>query len=783
MAAGSEVPLRAESIVGGRYQLLGLLGQGGMGTVHRAFDRELDEVVALKIMRADSSFRPDQGLDRFKAEVRSARRINSPHVARTFEYGHDGNLAWIAMELIEGSTLADWMAQRKHVDTAEMAKIGRCIALGLAAAHQCEVVHRDLKPGNVLMGEDRVAICDFGLARMDWRAQQTGASVGTPAYMAPEQVNGGPVTPQTDLFAFGVLLFELACKDLPWRADNAVALALARVHRPASDPRILRPDLPERLVRLINQCLQADAARRPANAQWVADELAAVFGLPVSSVSQLPAPNRSTLLAPNLPPRLAVLPVQWAGAPADEWVAAGLADDLVGVLGRHNGVRVLASRVTQPFGADSRSPAEIGAQLGATLVVHGTARRIGKISRFNFSLARVADGETLWSDRFDVRDRELLRLPDVVAADLIAALSGVPKPAGVLSTASDPQVVRAYLLAKRQCEQAVEHYDPAALREALAIYKQLTAAAPNDALILAGRAVALQRQVVVLDSAPPEALQEAELAAKCAVEAAPMAGEAWLARGSVAMWQGDAPAAAKYLRRSIGCQPSAPEPRVAAATLLMDAGQFSFAEQQLEVAFAMGGEPGMTIGEILRCAVLQGNRDKQQRWRNTARELGLSPIRGWVTMSEAARAVGDLDLAGELDQEWRGATNFPARLTPLRDLTAALLGRIPASTALLSLRQWTEAPNLPRRNATKIFGMELQLRAPKLEDAALLAELGQIVDQGLAELVWLERVPCLQRVRHTDSFARMHELVAARAQAVTDAMRSDWSAPSLAKAR
>lgn len=253
-------------LIAGRYQILSLLGEGGMGFVYRARDTVLDEVVALKVLRHDLIATPEL-IERFKREVKLARRVTHPNVARMFDIGDHGGSSFLTMEFIDGEPLNDVLHKSGRLPDARV--IGLCadICEGLAAAHRAGVVHRDLKPDNVMLSRDgRVLITDFGIARDPVATPKgtLGAIVGTPAYMAPEQVEARPdIDFRADIYALGVMLFEMFTGELPWKGTSALTIAAARLYAPAPDPRNVRTDLPPKIASLILRCL----ARKPED-RW-----------------------------------------------------------------------------------------------------------------------------------------------------------------------------------------------------------------------------------------------------------------------------------------------------------------------------------------------------------------------------------------------------------------------------------------------------------------------------------------------------------------------------------
>jgi Tol biopolymer transport system component/type IV secretory pathway TrbD component len=247
--------------LGDRYEVLGFLGEGGMGAVYRAFDRVLDEEVALKVVRGGLA---DQS--ELRDEVRMAQKVTHPSVCRIYDLEDLGGRHFVKMELVTGETLAARIASRGALPIVSVIAIGRAIADGLAAAHAHGIVHRDLKPGNVMMRGDRAVLMDFGLARRV--ADGADERAGTPGYMSPEQLAGTGVDERSDLYALGCLVFEmLTGKRLFERGSSMTELATRQARTPVPDVRARRPGTPRWLARAVNLLLSLDPDDRPRGAR------------------------------------------------------------------------------------------------------------------------------------------------------------------------------------------------------------------------------------------------------------------------------------------------------------------------------------------------------------------------------------------------------------------------------------------------------------------------------------------------------------------------------------
>ncbi len=263
--------LEPGQVLAGRYRVQRLLGKGGMGAVYLADDEVLHELVALKVI--SSAFATDENalIARFRREATSARRVSSPQVIRIHDLGEARpGLLYLSMEYFAGRTLTELIAQRGVVPLKDVEDILQQIGTGLEAAHEAGVIHRDLKPSNVLIGErGAVKLIDFGLATtlVGENLTATGAILGTPHYMAPEQVRGKPVDVRTDVYSFGALAYHLVTGRPPFSGDNAISIGFAHCTETADAPKTLRKDCPQKLSDAIMAALAKAPADRPSSAR------------------------------------------------------------------------------------------------------------------------------------------------------------------------------------------------------------------------------------------------------------------------------------------------------------------------------------------------------------------------------------------------------------------------------------------------------------------------------------------------------------------------------------
>jgi len=260
----SVAPPRAGRLLAGRYRLAHLIARGGMAEVWEAHDEILARPVAVKVLHAhlaaDQSF-----MLRFRAEAIAAARLAHPSIVAIYDTCNDDGLEAIVMELVTGRTLRQYLDERGRLDPVEVTQIGADVADALGAAHRAGLVHRDVKPANILLSDDgRVLVTDFGIAKVrdDSEMTTTGTMLGTVKYLAPEQVEGGRVDGRTDVYGLGVVLYEAICGRPPFVADGAAATALIRLHQDPPPPHQLRPDIPADLEAVLLRALARDPDQR-----------------------------------------------------------------------------------------------------------------------------------------------------------------------------------------------------------------------------------------------------------------------------------------------------------------------------------------------------------------------------------------------------------------------------------------------------------------------------------------------------------------------------------------
>ena len=467
--AGSLADLQPGTLLGNRYEILQLLGQGGMGAVYRARDREVDRMVALKVIRPELAGRPEI-LQRFKQELILARQVTHRNVIRIYDLGEADGIKFITMQFIEGQDLKSLLIQKGKCTVEEAVGIIQQVCLALEAAHAEGVVHRDLKPQNIMLDKQgKVTVMDFGIARsVEFGGMtQTGALMGTPEYMSPEQVRGEEVDARSDLFTLGIIFCELLTGKMPYQADTVMGTMFKRTKEPATPPAQLDPSVPRAVSEVVTRCLEMDSKHRYQSAAELRHELetwqgpgmvfpAARGGLAAPALRWLRrAPASQKWLAAGLgvfllaltgfvfrqklpfrlsvnpgatvqPVSLAVLPFRNAsGDPAMDWLGPSLAEMLRTDVGQSAGLRTVpADRVHQIL-KDLRIPANAEFDPGtlqrlaefsnAQTLVWGQFLKIGDQIRIDATLQDLKRQRTIPVKVEAPSEKELLRAVEQLA--------------------------------------------------------------------------------------------------------------------------------------------------------------------------------------------------------------------------------------------------------------------------------------------------------------------------------------------------------------------------------
>jgi serine/threonine protein kinase/tetratricopeptide (TPR) repeat protein len=412
----------------GHYVVLSRLGAGGMGDVYVALDKRLDRKVALKLPRPEVSASVDR-LMMFRREARAAAALNHPNIVQLYAVEEVDGLTFMALELVHGRTLRELLSDAVPLALPRAISFASQIAEGLACAHAAGVLHRDLKPANVMIAEhDRVKILDFGVAKFSrsgpaWDSETvttsgemstSGTAVGTVGYMSPEQALGKTLDARTDLFALGVILFEMATGKAPFEGDTPAAIFDQLLNRRPLSPRWLNPALPSSLAAIIDKLLEKDPERRYRTASEFLDDLRrgdVSQGHTMTDVRAVPAGSR--------PLSIVVLPfADMSPARDQEYFCHGIAEEIINTLTRVPGLQVISRTSAFAFQGKDVDIIEIGRRLRVGTALEGSVRKAGDRVRVTAQLVDADDGHQLWSRRFDRELSDVFAIQDEIAATI-----------------------------------------------------------------------------------------------------------------------------------------------------------------------------------------------------------------------------------------------------------------------------------------------------------------------------------------------------------------------------
>jgi non-specific serine/threonine protein kinase len=422
----------------GRYEILSSLGTGGMGEVYRARDTRLERDVAIKVLPERLANDP-ASLARFQREARAVAALSHSNIVAIFDVDLDQGRPYVVMELLEGETLGHCL-KRSALDWRSALAIATAVADGVAAAHLKGIIHRDLKPDNIyLTARGGVKVLDFGLARVvketaptkalsatvTFETQQ-GALLGTVSYMAPEQVRGQHADARSDVFALGCVLYEMVTGRRPFPGETTADVMVAILHSP---PPLLSESgrsRPAALDRTIARCLEKEPARRFPSAVELAAALRAI-PLDPSVQDSVREHAGDTLTEPPARPRaapsVAVLPfVNMSSDPENEYFSDGLAEELINVLSKVEGLRVASRTSAFAFKGKNEDIRRLGEQLNVRTVLQGSVRKSGNRLRISAQLGNVADGFQLWSETYNRQLEDVFAIQDEIAQNIARAL-------------------------------------------------------------------------------------------------------------------------------------------------------------------------------------------------------------------------------------------------------------------------------------------------------------------------------------------------------------------------
>jgi len=703
-------------VLGSQYRLERELGRGAFATVFLAQDLRHDRPVALKVLHPEVA--ATLGAERFKQEIRLAARLQHPHILGVYDSGESGGHLWFTMPYVEGETLRDRLNRERQMGVEDAVRIAREAADALEYAHRHGVVHRDIKPENILLSDRHALVGDFGIARAMGAGSltQTGVTVGTPAYMSPEQAGGNEVDARTDIYSLGCVLYEMLVGERPFSGPNTAAV-LSRVMTETPRPiRATRPTTPVALEAVVNRAMARVPADRyqstadlvsalaaltaPTHETAVASIPVAVTTAPVARVPRLRWSLRTSLavvlmiLAAGVAwyryspvnagtKRLAVLPFENLGAATDEYFADGITDEVRGKLASLNGLQVTARQSAIQYKKTAgKTPEQIAHELGVEFLLTGTVRwqtEQGGARRVRVSpeLIRAVDGTTQWQQAFDTELNDVFQVQADIAARVAEALDVALGSASKRQLSERPTTnVAAYdaFLRGEQESQGGIISDTVPARKAIAAYEQAIALDPEFAQAWAQ----LSRVACTISSASPnpEDIARCRSGAERAVGLAPTRPESRLAMGLY--FRAVEKAWDKALEQySIGLQatPNNADLLAASAVIERTLGKFDEALVHLQRASQLDPRSVSAANSLARTYHdLHRHTEAQSAY---SRVLVLAPTNLSVVQAKAGDCLSQGDLAGARDViaaalQHSSATSIIVRFATFQEMMWAL---------------------------------------------------------------------------------------------------------------
>jgi serine/threonine protein kinase/Tfp pilus assembly protein PilF len=526
---------RLSSTLASRYRLERELGQGGMARVFLAHDLKYEREVAVKVLRPDLA--AEVGAARFLREIQIAARLHHPHILPLYDSDQMDDLVFYVMPYVKGESLKQRIARERQLPVSDALQIAREVADALSYAHGAGVVHRDIKPGNILVDAGHAVVADFGIARaMGVGDTTTGHVVGTPAYMSPEQVEDSKyLDARTDIYSLGCVLYEMLVGEPPFRGSTLTAVIANRLSSPAPSPRSSRELVPEAVDSAVRKAMATVPADRFSTASQFADALtpAATVAIAVGAaqaIQQVAESGKS----------VAVLPFEnMSTDPENEYFSDGITDDIIAQLSKVSALKVISRTSSMQYKKTTKKIQVIAEELGVGAVLEGSVRRAGQRVRIVVHLVDPRTEKHLWGDTFDRQLADIFEVQSEVAQQITGALklalSPEEKERVEKKATGDVDAYNNVLLGRFHANKWAE----ADVLKAVEYFQAAIAKDPGYAVAYAGLADAYELLSIGFSSKPPaEYLTQAKGMALKALEMDDSLAEAHTSL-AYARWLGD----------------------------------------------------------------------------------------------------------------------------------------------------------------------------------------------------------------------------------------------------
>jgi serine/threonine protein kinase/Flp pilus assembly protein TadD len=610
-----------------RYEIIEELGKGGMGRVYRVEDTKLNQEVAIKLIKPEIA-KDKKTIERFRNELKTARMIAHKNVCRMFDLGESEGAHFITMEYVRGEDLKSMIRMSGQLGTGTAINIAKQVCDGLAEAHRLGVVHRDLKPQNIMIDKEGIArIMDFGIARSLESKGITGAGVviGTPEYMSPEQVEGKETDQRSDIYSLGVILYEMVTGSVPFEGDSPFMIGVKHKSEMPRDPKEINTQIPEDLSSVIMRCLIKDKEKRYQSAGEVRSELSNIekgittaerivppkkpltskeitvqFSLkrlfiPAVAVIALaiiaviiwkPFIRKQAVPIPLGKTSLAVLPFDDLSPGKDQdYLCEGLAESLINALTKIKDLRVAAKTSSFSFRTEEKDIQEIGEKLNVNAILEGSIQKIGNRVRISTRLINVLDESLLWSEQYNRELEDVFAIQDEISLAIIERLKvkllGEEKEKVVKRYTENLEAYNLYLQGRYYWNKRTEE----GLKKGLDYFQQAIKKDPGYSLAYVG----LADSYIVLAGyealSPNDAYPKAKEAAMKALEIDDMLADAYVSLAVIRFENDlDPLAAEKDFKQSIEINPGLANAHKCYAEFLSYLGRHEEAIKEIKLA-------------------------------------------------------------------------------------------------------------------------------------------------------------------------------------------------------
>jgi serine/threonine protein kinase/Tfp pilus assembly protein PilF len=533
MEQGGTLPVqRLRDALSQSYTIDRELGRGGMATVYLAQDSKHDRVVALKVLHPDLA--ASLGPDRFLREIKLAARLNHPHILPLFDSGTADGLLYYVMPYVEGESLRERLDRDRLIPITEAIQLAQGISSALDYAHRQNIVHRDVKPENVMLYEGMPMVMDFGIAKAVSAAgtetlTQTGMMIGTPAYVSPEQAAGETnLDGRSDQYSLACMLYEMISGERPFSGNTPQSIMAKRFTESPPSLQSVKSSVPSSVDWAVSKAMSMDASQRFTTSALFAQAL--VSGKLSTPTDTGTLPKTAVSAAKSV----AVLPfANMSADPENEYFADGMAEEIINALSRIQSLRVASRTSSFAFKGKNEDIGEIGRKLKVSTVLEGGVRKLGNKLRITAELVNVADGYHLWSERYDREIEDVFEIQDDISQSIVKALRVILSEGEKKAIENKPRTnIQAYDYYLRG-RQFFHQLRRRSLEYARQMFNKAIELDPDYALAYTGVADSSSLLYTYFDARDFN-LRQADKASKKALELEPELAEAHVSRGIVA---------------------------------------------------------------------------------------------------------------------------------------------------------------------------------------------------------------------------------------------------------